>query len=59
MQLVTLRRPQGGSAGIALGDEILDLGAAADLMARACLLPHSVRGILCGGIHTRDGQSGS
>lgn len=49
MQLVTLKRPHGGSPGVIVGAEILDLGAAAAAAPMAALCPSSVRGVIAAG----------
>src|SRR5277367_1809806 len=46
MHLVMLQHPGRRGAGLLLGEEILDLGAAVDLIPEARLVAHSVRSIL-------------
>src|SRR5579862_8437145 len=46
MHLVMLQHPGRRSAGIVLGDEVLDLGAATELIPEARLVAHSVKRIL-------------
>jgi acylpyruvate hydrolase len=46
MRLVMLQHAGHRAAGLLLGEDVLDLGAAADLIPEARLIPHSVRGIL-------------
>ena len=49
MRLVTLARAGRSSAGLVVGDEIVDLAAAATAIDAARLLPRSVRAILAAG----------
>src|SRR5271163_4137814 len=46
MRLVMLQHPGRRTAGLLLGEDVLDLGAAADLIPEALLVAHSVRSIL-------------
>lgn len=49
MHLVTLSVAGRAAAGVLIGEEVLDLGAAAGVLPAAGLVPASVRGILEGG----------
>jgi acylpyruvate hydrolase len=54
MQLVTLKNPAGGRPGLILGEEILDIAAAAPVLPMAGLCPSSVRQIIAAGADALD-----
>lgn len=54
MHLVTLRAPAGGHPGIVVGDDVLDLVAAAPIVPTAKLVPPSMKALLEGGDEALD-----